>query len=54
MMEIEHSKIIITSGRFLGLGTILSYMAVTLESYHLIEIVDINGKNVRDTYAKNL
>lgn len=53
-MKIEHSKIMITSCRFLGLGVILSKIAVTLESYHLIEIVDINGKNVRDTYAKNL
>ena len=47
-MKIEYSNIIITSGRFLGLGVLLSKMAVVLESYHLIEVVDIDGKNIRD------
>ena len=33
---------------------LLSKMAVTLESYHLIEIVDDNGKNVRENFKGEL
>ena len=52
MMKVSYSKIWgIGCYPILGL---LSKMAVTLESYHLIEIVDDNGKNIRETFKGKL